>query len=167
MLKKTKRTNFGLQSLDKNLDNVLKPIFKGSKQEFILINNLVKNWENIIGKKYSKFCYPKFVSFAKRKNSKSKLTIAVFNPAIGYFLEQNSEIIIERIASYYGFKSIEKIVIKQEPKEVDAINYAKNITLDTDRQRVIDQKIENIEDKELAKILGLLGKMIFDSKSDD
>lgn len=160
MSKKTKRTNFGLQDFEKNLNNVLKPIFSGSKQEFVMINNLVKNWEDVIGKKYAKFCYPKSVVIAKKKNAKSKLTIGVFNPGVGFFLEQNSEVILERIASYYGFKSIEKIIIKQEPQEIEIIKKADDITLNTKKQQIVDDKIKDIADKELAQTLARLGKMV-------
>lgn len=161
---KKKRTNFGLQSLEKNLDSVLKPIFDGSKKEFVLINNLAKNWKDIIGIKYAKFCYPKSVTFAKRKGSKSKLTIGVFNPSVGFFLEQNSEIILERIASYYGFKSMERIVIKQEPKELDTKINIDEIKLPTRKQDFLEDAIKNIEDKELAKTLERLGKIVVYSK---
>ena len=158
---KKKRTNFGLQPLEKNLDSVLKPIFDGSKKEFALINNLAKNWEDVIGKKYSKFCYPKSVTFPKRKNAKPKLTIAVYNPSVGFFLEQNSEIILERIASFYGFRSIEKIVIKQEPKEFETKIDIDEIKIPQKKQEFLDDTLKDIEDKELAKILERLGKIMF------
>lgn len=158
---KKKRTNFGLQPLEKNLDSVLKPIFDGSKKEFALINNLAKNWEDVIGKKYSKFCYPKSVTFPKRKNTKPKLTIAVYNPSVGFFLEQNSEIILERIASFYGFRSIEKIVIKQEPKEFETKIDIDEIKISKKKQEFLDNTLKDIEDKELAKILERLGKIMF------
>jgi len=157
---KKKRTNFGLQPLGKNLDSVLKPIFDGSKKEFALINNLAKNWKDIIGIKYVKFCYPKTVTFGKTKGSKSKLTIAVYNPSVGFFLEQNSEIILERIASFYGFKSIEKIIIKQDPQELETKINADEIKIPKKRQAVLDDIIKNIEDKDLAKTLERLGKMV-------
>jgi hypothetical protein len=41
---------FGTQSIEQKLSHLLKPLFHGSKKEFILINNLVKNWEEIIAK---------------------------------------------------------------------------------------------------------------------
>lgn len=157
---KKKRTNYGLQPLDKNLDSVLKPIFDGSKKEFALVNNLAKNWKDIIGPKYAKFCYPKSVTFAKKKGSKSKLTIGVYNPSVGFFLDQNSEIILERIASYYGFKSIEKIIIKQEPQNLEVKINFDEIKIPKKRQEFLEDVLKNIEDKELAKTLERLGKMV-------
>ncbi len=156
-----KRTSFGLQSIDQKISHLLKPIFAGSKKEFILINNLVKNWEDLIGKKYAKFCYPKTVSFSKDKSQQAKLTIAVYNSATGFFLENNSEIIIERIASFYGFKSIGKIIIKQEPKEI--ATKAKEIILPQSQETLLQEKIRNIKDQNLAETLAKLGRDIINS----
>lgn len=156
--KKRENVYFGMKSIDKNLDRILRPIFQGSKKEFILINNLSKNWQDIIGIKYKKFCYPKSVTFNK-KTSNFKLTIAVFNPAIGFFIEQNSEIILDRISSFYGFKSIEKIIIKQEPKNIENSKHLE-IKLPQEKQNFLEKNLENIENKDLVKTLELLGKMI-------
>ena len=57
------------KSIEENINQVLQPLFSGSKKEFILINNLVKNWSQIIGKKYARFCSPKMVSFSKDHKS--------------------------------------------------------------------------------------------------
>ena len=156
------KKTYGLQSIDQKITDLLKPIFQGSKKEFILINNLVKNWSDLIGKKYAPFCYPKAVNFDK--NSKNaKLTIAVHNSAVGMFLESNSEIILEKIASFYGFKSISKIIIKQEPKEI--IINPEEIRLPKEQESFLQSKLEQIEDKELAKTLQMLGRQIISEKN--
>lgn len=149
-----------MQQIDQKLTHLLKPLFHGSKKEFIMINNLVKNWQEIIGKKYSEFCYPKTVQFSKDKSSGAKLTIAVYNSAVGFFLENNSEIIIERIASFYGFKSISKIIIKQEPKDINS-NKAREIKLPEAQEKNLQEKISKIADKDLAETLQNLGRDVF------
>jgi hypothetical protein len=154
-----KQSSFGLQPLERKLEHLLKPLFHGSKKEFIFINNLVKNWPEIIGKKYADFCYPKSVSFSKDKGS-SKLTIAVYNSAVGFFLENNCEIILERIATFYGFKSISKIIIKQEPKNVKS-HQATDIKLSQSKEKFLQEKISEISDENLAETLQKLGREIF------
>lgn len=153
------RTSFGLQSIDQKLTNLLKPIFSGSKKKFILVNNLAKNWSEIIGKKYAELCYPKSVSFGKEVSSNGKLTIAVHNPAVGFFLESNSELILERIAAFYGFKSIGKIIIKQEPKELNAKPLTK-IHLPPEKEKILQEIIKNIDDQSLAETLQKLGREV-------
>lgn len=154
-----KREFYGLQSLDNKITHLLKPIFNYSKKEFIIINNLVKNWSQIVGQKYSNLCSPKSVNL-NNKTQDGKLTIAVFNPAVGFFIEQNSEIIIERIATLYGYKSIKKIIIKQEPKQIHQLKNEKKIS-DKSVQEKITHTIANIENPELKSVLDQLAKDIF------
>ncbi len=123
-----------------------------------MINNFAKNWEEIIGKKYAKFCYPKSINFNKDKSG-ARLTIAVYNSAVGFFLENNSEIILERISSFYGFKSVSKIIIKQEPKNIDA-ERALDIKLPEMQENFLQEKISEIGDVELAETLRKLGREI-------
>ena len=153
------RTSYGLQSIDQKLGNLLKPLFQGSKKEFVMINNLAKNWEEIIGKKYAAFCYPKSVNFNKDKSG-ARLTIAVYNPAVGFFLDNNSEIILERIAVSYGFKSINKIIIKQEPKQLEGRSKTE-IKLPKSEEENLQQKIKDVADPELARVLAELGREVF------
>lgn len=155
------KKSYGLQSIDQKLTNLLKPLFSGSKKEFIIINNLVKNWQNIVGEKYANFCYPKAINFDKSQKT-AKLTIAVYNPAIGFFLESNYELILERIASLYGFKNITKIIIKQEPKNVQT-NKTKEIKLPEKKEKFLAEKIAAIEDEDLKKTLQKLGREILNS----
>jgi hypothetical protein len=153
------KKSYGLQSIDQKLTSLLKPIFAGSKKEFIVINNLVKNWSEIIGEKYAKLCYAKSVTFDKTQKS-AKLTIAVHNAAVGFFLENSSEIILERIATFYGYKAITKIIIKQEPKMISS-GEVPEIKLPQAQENFLEERILGIEDKELAETLKKLGRTIF------
>ena len=156
------KSSYGLQTLDQKISNLLKPIFSGSKKEFIIINNLVKNWEEIIGKKYAGFCYPKSVSFEKNAIG-AKLTIAVHNPSIGFFLDNSSDFIIEKIATLYGHKTISRIIIKQEPKDVGS-KIEEEIKLSKKQQNELDDALKDVTDPQLAAILDKLGKDIFYKK---
>jgi hypothetical protein len=141
------------------MSHLLSQIFQGSKKEFILINNFVKNWSQIVGPKYAKFCAPKIVNFEKNKSG-AKLTISVFNSSVGFFLENNSDIIIERIATLYGFKSINKIIIKQEPRSVESVLPDKKIN-DQNIEKKVNSTLQNIENKELEATLKKLAEDIF------
>lgn len=153
-----KRTSFGLQPLEQKFADLLKPMFAGSKKEFILINNLTKNWAEIVGKKYEKLCYAQSVKFAKAEKT-ATLTIAVYNPAVGFFLENNSEVIIERVAVLYGFKSIGKIIIKQDPKKIN-LDKPTEIKLSQDQEKNLQERTKKISDENLAEVLQKLGKEI-------
>lgn len=124
-----------------------------------MINNITKNWPEIVGKKYEKLCYPQSVKFNKNEKS-ANLTIGVYNPAVGFFLESNSEIIVERIAVLYGFKSINKIIIKQDPKQIH-LDKPSEIKLSKDQEKSLNDKTKEISDENLAEVLQKLGKEIF------
>lgn len=156
---KDSRNTYGFKSVDETMSHLLKPLFNHDKKKFIIINNLVKNWTQIVGKKFDKYCFPKAVIF--EKNSKSiKLTIAVYNSAVGFFLENNSELIIERIASLYGFKSVSKIIIKQEPKQIK-IKDNSEIKLSEYKENIIKKFTDNFDDKDLKAVIEKLGKEVF------
>ena len=172
---------YGVQSIDQRLGDLLQPLFHGSKKEFSLISNLAKNWHKIVGEKYAHLCYPKsFVGAIGARplqssnghgrppiaptKSEGKLTIAVYNPAIGFFLESNSDLIIERLAVFCGFKMISKIIIKQEPRQLEGHN-EKEIHLNKEQHKFLDKGVKSIENSELSTILKKIGTKILDEKT--
>lgn len=151
----------GLRSVEDSISELLKPISKKDKTKYILINNITKNWENIIGQQYSQFCQPKSINFDKSQANIGKLTIVAYNNSIAFFLKNNSEIILERISSLYGHKSIRKIIIKQEPKRVEIDNEEIFQNLPNDIENYVFDKIKDIENEELKQTLLKLAKTIF------
>jgi hypothetical protein len=106
-----------MKKLEHSLNYLLKNKLKHNKQEFFIIYQLSKNWQKIIGKEYQQYCQPKSISLNSDKQE-IKLTISAYNSAIAFFIENNTSLILERIAILYGFKAVGKIIIKQEPKNV-------------------------------------------------
>ncbi len=158
----TKRSGYGPQSIDSKLTTLLKPLFSGSKKEFLIINNLVKNWEEIVGKKYAKFCKPKEINFSKNPREthrQAKLTIAVYNSSVGFMLENNTEFLLEKIATLYGFKAVHRIIIKQEPQPFEN-ELLEEIKLPSAQEEKLQASIAGIEDKELARSLANLGRAV-------
>jgi hypothetical protein len=157
----SKKVNYGLQTIDQKLTSLLKPLFAGSKKEFIIINNLIKNWEEIVGKKYAKLCYPKAVNFSQNSREtfkQAKLTIAVYNSSVGFFLENNSEFLLEKIALLYGFKAVHKITIKQEPQQFEAVEI--ETKLPEQEEQKLQESLKDIENADLAATLMKLGREI-------
>jgi hypothetical protein len=159
----------GFLPLEKNISQILKPIFiKGKKTKFFLakdnflvINNLNKNWQKVIGEKCWQFCSPKKIKFEKNKKADGVLTIAANSSAIAFYLEASTNQIIENIASYYGYKIISDIRIIQEPRilgENKSIEIYKNISQES--QDLIANSTLEIKDLELKEILQKLGKSI-------
>lgn len=153
----------GLQTIDEKISHLLKPIFQNNKKHFLVINNLTKNWADIVGAKNSSNCHPQSLNF-DREGKNGKLTISAYNSAIAFFLQSNSDLIIERIAKIYGFKGVSKIIIKQEPRNADNVE-EKPIKLDKKSEEFLEEKIAGVEDKELAETLRKLGREIWNEKN--
>lgn len=157
------RISHGTQHIETKITNLLKPLFAGNKKNFLIISNLIKNWEKIVGKKYVKLCYPKSINFEQNKTHQAKLTIAVYNSAVGFALENNSEFLLEKIATLYGYKAIHRIIIKQENKEFKDAT-PKEIKLKPKQEEDLQESLKNINNRELAETLARLGRDVLGRK---
>lgn len=173
----SKRSAKNFQKLDEALSQCLKPIFEGGKKEFQIINNLTKNWSQIVGKQHAKSCKPKLINLQKNSQNHENsnqthgiLTIVAFDSATGFFLKNSSEAIIERIATFYGFKAMSKIIIKQEPKIIGDLQDSKKSedlvkNLKPEARSQISEAVAALKDQELSKILSELGALIYGTKT--
>ncbi|MFT6346780.1 MAG: hypothetical protein ACJA02_001024 [Myxococcota bacterium] len=88
------------------------------------------------------------------------LSIGVGNSAVSFYLEANSNHIIQNIASYYGYKIVGKIRIIQEPTIAEEIKEEKIDTVSAKSQNLIDESTDIIQDEGLKSVLQRLGKSI-------
>jgi hypothetical protein len=150
----------GLHTVEESISLLLKPIASKNSKKYSFINNLIKNWSDIVEKKYIDYCQPKSITFEKGKQNSIKLTIIAFNSPVAFFLKNNSDILIERIASLYGNRSISKIYIKQEPQLIKKKDN-KNQIISIDKEQFINKTIQNVADQDLKTTLTNLAKTIF------
>jgi hypothetical protein len=157
--RKNKISFFGAKTIEDSLSYLLNPIFTKNKKDFLIINNLSKNWQDVVGEKYAKFCRPKIIKNSNKQNSKNLIVIA-YNSAIGFFLENNSGLIIDRISALYGFKVVDKIIIKQEPQQLET-EAKTEIKLEKNQEDFLQEILAKCENQELSQTLLKLGKEIF------
>lgn len=155
----------GFKKLEDNIGQIIKPISRKKKDNFFIVNNLAKNWQNIVGEQYSKFCKPQKVNFNHDK--KAILTISASNSAVAFALESKSQDIIEKIAIYFGYKLVSSIKITQTLREAEksTTNSTKDLKiLSNEDENLILQLTQEVKDKNLQEILQKLGKSIFSKK---
>lgn len=159
------RNRFGVSHIENSITNLLKPLQKKDKKNFLIISNIIKNWEKVVGKKYAVLCAAKSISVDKKgvNSKKSKLVINVYNPAVGFFLQNNSELILDRIAQLYGYRAVHKIIIKQEAKEID-INKNKEAKLTKKQENELNSQIKDVSNSGLHDVLERLGKDVIGEK---
>lgn len=163
-LSRTKSRDFYFSPLENKISQILKPIFSkkkdAKKNNFLIINNLNKNWQKIVGEKCWQFCHPKKIKFEKNKKSAGILNISAHNSSIAFYLEANSNQIIQNIASYYGYKIVAEIRIIQEPQNLVAVPTKIVKIINQKQQDFISDSTTKIKDANLKNILQELGKSI-------
>ncbi len=152
--------NKGFVKIENSISEVLKPIFTKKKDNFLAINNLNKNWQNIVGEKCWQSCFPKKITFEKNKKNNGVLTISASNASIAFYLEANTSQIIQNIASYYGYKIVDAIRVISEPRVTEEIKKKDVIEVSPERQNFINKSTAIVKDDELRSILQKLGKSI-------
>jgi len=157
--------NFGFVPLEKSVGQILKPVFAKKKDNFLVINNLNKNWQQIVGEKCWQFSSPKKIKFEKNKKSGGVLTIGASNSGVAFYLEASSNQIIQNIAAYYGYKVVGEIRIIQEPQILEATQQKISYQISPEQENFIANSTNIIEDEELKLILQKLGKSITSSKT--
>lgn len=153
----------GFQTLDHKISKIIKPISKKKKDNFVILNSLTKNWREIVGEKYYRYCYPQKVQF--NTNKKTVLFVGCYNAAVAFALEGQQNYILEKIAVYFGYKIIANIKISQDLREIEVQKSKIEPIVDEKSQEIIEENIKEIADKDLQETLRKLGKHIFAKKT--
>ena len=104
-----KKKYFGAQTLSNFLPDEVKKILK--KRGFAELE-LLKNWGNIVPKKYISLIYPIKIKANSQKEG-ARLVLKV-DPSIAFAVEHEKEKIIQKINSFFGYQAIVKLELIQE-----------------------------------------------------
>lgn len=106
------RNKRGLTSFKYSAKQLLNPILKNSK--YIIIYEIIRNWENIIGTKYKDYCNLEKITLSTDKKQ-ANILVKSYNSSTSFFLNNNSQYIIDKINSIFGYQIISKFSIKEVP----------------------------------------------------
>ena len=167
----------GYKALKDILQNTLRPAC--DRYGFITYR-IINHWEQIVGKNIASLSHPIKISFPHNKNYEGILIIGVSNPGFALEIQASELIIINKLASYFGYKAINRIRIKIVQKithiynctmapnskemSTNSYQYSKNIncnTLSLKEDEQINALINKIEDKEIAEEITALKKSLF------
>jgi hypothetical protein len=150
-----------------NLGLFIKQSLKFLKKEYdpaLLI--LHKNWSEIIGGQYCKYCKPEHISFKKTREKNEKngvLYIEVYNSVLSMYIESNKKFVLDKINILFGYKAIIDIKIKQTPKIIVEKEYCKKKAVRQVNKKEEDKFLSRVNpnmDKGLKEELEELGKNI-------
>ncbi|MGV2432719.1 MAG UNVERIFIED_CONTAM: DUF721 domain-containing protein [Rickettsiaceae bacterium] len=78
-----------------------------------VLSEIVINWHKIVGSDFSSHCYPTRIFSMKEKGQQlNVLYVTVNSSSIGLKLSYQQDVIIEKIAIYFGHKVVHKIKTK-------------------------------------------------------
>ncbi len=102
-----RRTSMFPKTLAQCIEPVTKPVFK---TQGLAGTKIISEWESIVGKKLAGHSNPQKLSFPAGKKTDGTLSIAVEN-GFATELQHLQPLIIERIATYFGYKAVTRITI--------------------------------------------------------
>lgn len=140
------------KSLKSCVDPLVRPVLK---QQGIAASKLMIEWQHIVGKELASHTLPSRLTFPKDKNSEGTLVIAC-DGARALELQHMQPVIMERIASYFGYKAVARIIIEQR-----TVATAKPVVKPPRKTtpRTLDTAcIAQVEDAELKSALSALAK---------
>tara|TARA_Y100000590_G_scaffold42171_1_gene44903 strand:+ start:345 stop:818 length:474 start_codon:yes stop_codon:yes gene_type:complete len=142
-----KKKYSGAQTLSNFLPDEVKKILK--KRGFAELE-LLKNWGNIVPKKYVYLIYPIKIKANSQKEG-ARLVLKV-DPSIAFAVEHEKEKIIQKINSFFGYQAIVKLELIQEKIQHQDGKLSNNNRLLKDKTNVSNRySKELIEYPELKK----------------
>lgn len=102
-----KRYSMFPKTLSQCIEPITRPVFK---TQGLAGTKIISEWESIIGKKLAGHCIPQKLSFPTGTRTGGTLSIAVEN-GFATELQHMQHIIIDRIATYFGYKAVTRIAI--------------------------------------------------------
>ena len=103
-----KKKYFGAQTLSNFLPDEVKKILK--KRGFAELE-LLKNWENIVPKKYISLVAP--IKIKPKSQKEGGHLVLKVDPSIAFAIEHEKEKIIKKINSFFGYRAIVKLELIQ------------------------------------------------------
>ena len=134
------KNDFSTKLISNTINSVIKSLSKSPS--FNSLSKIYRNWNNIIDRKYLKYCYPLKVTINFEQKT-GKLIVVSYNPATSFYLNNNKNYLLSKINTYFGYNSIVSIQIQEIPTIVED-NYTKK------------QK-KNLTNEQLNKINSIVG----------
>jgi hypothetical protein len=143
----------GLKQAVFALERVMSPIYgrRGAVQ-----SRLLMDWEKIVGKTLARSSCPVRLVFREGCRVDGLLYVEIYHSSLATQMMFMEPIILEKIATYFGYKAVAKIrlVQKPSPKPMSATVVAapRSVPLKPTNQK-LSLLIKEIEDKEMRQSL--------------
>lgn len=135
----------------KTLESCIEPLTRPVlKAQGLAGSRILTEWENIVGSSLASHCMPEKLSFPPGKKTGGTLTISV-ESGFATELQHMQHIIMERMASYFGYQAITRISISHSWVKTD--DSAPLPPLPAVLPKNSASMTQSVEDPELRKVL--------------
>lgn len=141
------------KALNECVEPLIQPVLK---EKGLAGSRILTDWAKIVGSQLANRSQPEKLSFSRGKTTEGTLTIAVEN-GFATELQYQTPLILERLAVYFGYKAISRIIIshtltrQKRPQKPAAIT--KSLS------PIPEDMLNDIEDLELKEALSGLGSI--------
>lgn len=97
--------------LAQDIERILKPVYQ---QHGFSEHRVLTEWAKVVGRELAAVSAPRKLVFQKGKRENGTLHVTVSSGARALELQHMQPVILERIAMYFGYRAIEKIVFLQD-----------------------------------------------------
>lgn len=153
------RTN-APKALGVALGRLTRPIMK---QRGVALAEIINHWNEIAGPLLTLETQPEKLIYAAGAGHAATLEIAV-SPAFALELQHLAPLIVEKINSYFGFRAVEKLRLRQTPiHRPESPQTAKRDSrpLTAEQRTKLSEMLDGVEDRELRQALENLGRSLF------
>jgi hypothetical protein len=147
----------GANSYQRALNNLLKPAF--TKRGFAH-HRSITDWSKIVGEEVARFVFPKKLTFPKDQQQGGTLYLEVYDSGVAMELVYLKSQIIERIATFFGFKAVGDIKVTQSVSRGMIAALHEGSGEGGWKMESLPAKIEGIDDPALSEVLGRLAGWI-------
>lgn len=99
----------------KNLRTILTKITTPlAQQQGFIRASILLDWDLIVGERFAQYCQPEKIIFPHERRTGGRLTLKT-SSAFALELSHLEPLIVEKINQYFGYKAVDKLLIKNGP----------------------------------------------------
>ena len=142
----------GFRKIEMSLDRVVKPIYSHYGMVWV---KLMMDWELIVGPTLAAHSKPIKLAFKPDCKTEGLLVVEVYHSSLATQMLFMEPLILEKIATFFGYKAVAKMRILQKPMFKPIIPPSSKITKQA--KKILDpelvNQVEKIDDPELQESL--------------
>lgn len=143
----------GLKHIGMALEQAAKPVhsrYGGMR------TRLLMDWDKIVGKTLARSSRPARLVFKAGERTEGLLYIDIYHSSLATQMLFMQPVILERIATYFGYKAVANIKIQQKPAALDRqvpVPMVRTPTLERSVYQDLSYHLEDIEDGQMKMAL--------------